>query len=141
MRILKSEQIKAESQSLSDFKQMHVSNKSCYFFSLWFDLVWYNNCLRWFIILFLLSWQPCDFKLLHVTQNYILTRHKRNSVYITFHRAQNVESSQFCHDEINACADVSSHITSFRVVFRWYFITRNEVSLMSKRPQWNNTRN
>ena len=66
------------------------------------------------------------------TQTEILTHHKRNSVYITFHCGQNevkfrfgdgprktvhsVKANHLCFDEINACADVSCHMISFRVV-------------------------
>ena len=35
------------------------------------------------------------------------------------------KANHFCFDEINACADVSFHIISFRIVFISYFITRN----------------
>ena len=31
--------------------------------------------------------------------------------------AHSVKADQFCFDETNACADVSFHIISFRVVF------------------------
>ena len=30
---------------------------------------------------------------------------------------------------------------SFRVVLTWYFITRNDISFLSKWPQWNNAHN
>ena len=39
-----------------------------------------------------------------------------------------------------ACTDVSFHMVSFRVVFTLSFITRNEISFLSKWTQWNNTR-
>ena len=90
------------------------------------------------------------------TQNEILDHHKRCSVYITLHCRRNeikfhlvgvprktvnsVIANHFCFDEINACADTSSRIILFRIVFTWYFITRNEISVLSKWPQWNNTR-
>ena len=37
-------------------------------------------------------------------------------------------------DEINASADVSIHVISFRVVFTWHFIVWNEISFLSKWP-------
>ena len=40
-----------------------------------------------------------------------------------------------------ACADVSFHMVSFWVVFTWYFITRNEISFLSKLAQKNDIRN
>ena len=42
---------------------------------------------------------------------------------------------------VSACADVSFHMISFRVVFIWCFMTRNEISFLSKWLQWNTTRN
>ena len=39
------------------------------------------------------------------------------------------------------CADVSFHMNLFRVIFRWYFITQNAISFLSKWKQWNNTHN
>ena len=82
---------------------------------------------------------------------------KRNSVCITFHcgwdemkfcfgrslkkTAHSVKANQFCFNEINGCADVSFHMNLFRVVFRWYFITQNAISFLSKWKQWNNTHN
>ena len=55
--------------------------------------------------------------------------------------AYSVKTKHFCFDEINACADVLLYMISFPVVFTWYFITRNEIHFLSKRPQWNDTRN
>ena len=52
-----------------------------------------------------------------------------------------VKCSQLCFDEISACADVSFHMISFLVMFTWYFITQNEISFLSKWPQWSNTHN
>ena len=91
------------------------------------------------------------------TQNEISTHHKRNSVYFTFHYGRNemkfrfgggprkkvhsVQANHFCFNKVNACAIVSFHMISFWVVFTWYFITRTEISFLSKWPQWNNARN
>ena len=91
------------------------------------------------------------------TRNKIFTNHKRYSVCITFHcrryemkfrfgagprkTAHSVKANYFCLDEIKACADISFHIISFPVVFTWSFIKRNEVSFLSKWPQWNKTHN
>ena len=83
----------------------------------------------------------------------ISTYHKKNSVYITFYRGRNEMKfvSGVVRDKhpikkkpvnfVYACADVSFHMISFRVVFTWCFITRNETSFLSKWPQWNNARN
>ena len=46
--------------------------------------------------------------------------------------AHSVKANQLCFDEIKPCADVSFHMISFRVVFTCYFITRNEISFLSK---------
>ena len=91
------------------------------------------------------------------TQNELLSHHKRNYVYITFHWGRNemkfyfgvglgktvhsVKANHFCFDEINAYANVSFHMISFWVVFTWHFVTRNEISFLSKWPQLNDTRN
>ena len=72
--------------------------------------------------------------------------------YITFHRGRNdmkfrlggslrktvhsIKSNHFCFDEINARTNVFFPVISFRVVFWWHFIARNEVSFLSKWPQW-----
>ena len=96
----------------------------------------------------------------------ISTHHKRSFVYITFHCGWNevkfrfrggerargggsgprktvhqVKANYFCFDELNACAVVLFHMISFRVVFTWYFIPRNEISFLSKWRQWNITNN
>ena len=47
----------------------------------------------------------------------------------------------FCYYEIFACADVSFWMISFRGSVYLTFITRNEISFLSKCSQWNNTRN
>ena len=52
-----------------------------------------------------------------------------------------VKANYFCFDELNACAVVLFHMISFRVVFTWYFIPRNEISFLSKWRQWNITNN
>ena len=87
-------------------------------------------------------------------RNEISTHYKRNYVYITFHcgakwneisfrgwfdkkTAHPVKVNSSCFDEINVCVDVSFRMISFRVVFTWHFITRNEIS---KWPQLNNNR-
>ena len=49
------------------------------------------------------------------------------------------KSQSFLFTHVYAC--VSFHLISFQVVFTWYFLTRNEISFLSKWPQWNNTRN
>ena len=67
------------------------------------------------------------------TRNESLIHDKRNSIYINAHCGQNevtfrfeggsrktaysLKANHFCFDEIIACADVSFHMTSFRVVF------------------------
>ena len=82
------------------------------------------------------------------TRYEILTHHKINSVYITFHcrrnkikfrfwggpmnTAHSAEVNQFCFDEINASANVSVHMIQFRVLFTLYFITESETSFLSK---------
>ena len=46
-----------------------------------------------------------------------------------------------CFDEVNAYAEISFPMISFRVVFTWHFVTQNKISFLSIWPQWNNTRN
>ena len=40
--------------------------------------------------------------------------------------------NHFCFDEMNACADVSFRIISFRIVSTWHFIIQNKTSFLSK---------
>ena len=84
---------------------------------------------------------------MNFTRNEILTHQKRNSVYITSRCRWNevkilfgggtrktthsVKANHFYFYEINAFADVSCRLISFRVMFK-YLITRNEVSFLSK---------
>ena len=56
-------------------------------------------------------------------------------------RSDSVKANHFCFDEIKAWADVFFHMISFRVVFTWSFINRNEILFLSKWSQWNNNRN
>ena len=71
--------------------------------------------------------------------------HKRNPIYITFNCGQNkikfcfgdgpkkpansAKTSHSCFDEINAYADVSFHLISFRLVFTWQLSLRNGISV------------
>ena len=86
------------------------------------------------------------------TRNEISTHHKKNSIYTTFHcerNEMNFVSWEFRNNRsiklkpiilVYASADASFHMISFRLVFTWYFIIRNEISFLSKWPQWNGTR-
>ena len=52
--------------------------------------------------------------------------------------AYSAKANYSCFDEINTCADVSFRMISFRVVLTWQYISRNEISCLSKWLQWNN---
>ena len=106
------------------------------------------------VILYLIYLCPCQClgQFMSYLYDIFYIFHKRNYVYLTFHCGRN-ETNFFFRGSprwtalriktnllVYACADVSFHMISFRVVFTWYFITRNEILFLSEWRQWNNTR-
>ena len=84
---------------------------------------------------------------LHDTWNKISFRHEKKFCLYKFSLRAKWNEANFCFDllidylcfyEIFACAVVSFWMISFKGSVYITFITRNEISFLSKWPQWNN---
>ena len=75
----------------------------------------------------------------------ISTYHKRNSVYITFYCRHNEMNFLSGWSKINTPLSKSDQfclrMCRCFLSFDFIFINRNEISILSKWPQWNNARN